>query len=99
MFDDVFSKVLNKAFPKSRDLGTFDRAVSWLRDSSLFAEDLDVSSDQLANGLGSWLEFLYGFDDLSEFEMHCLCFYASVLFFKYAGIIYDFTFGSFEEVK
>lgn len=91
MFDNILDKAFDKALPKSLDLGTFDKAISWLRDSAFFCSEYCQSDGILRDNLLSWIDFLHECDGITNVHIYALEVYCNVLFFELTGKEFDFA--------
>lgn len=80
MFDKMIVKSLGSFSPKSLDLGNFDKAISWLRDSAYACHSMGMTSSHLRSLLNSWLSFIKDTEDFCEYHIYALRAYAAVIF-------------------
>lgn len=97
MFDNLkgLSGLADLTKPTSLDLGDFDRASKWLRDSAFAASELGLSSGSLHDLLDSWLDFCGRLDTINEHELVALTALTSVIYINITGIYHDFGIKSF----
>lgn len=99
MFDNFIDKAFEKALPKTLDLGSFDKAISWLRDSAWFCSEAAGSDGLLRDNLCSWIDFLSECDGITIIHIYAFEAYARVLFFELTGKDFDFTAGRIDQIK
>lgn len=91
MFDGLIGKAFDNVVPKQLDLGNFDKAISWLRDSVFCAHSMGISNGQLRDLLSSWLDFICDCDEIYSYHCFALEAYARVIFNELTDT--DFNFG------
>lgn len=99
MFDNLkgLSGLADLTKPKSLDLGDYDRAASWIRDSAFTAHELGISPGVLRDLLDSWLSFVSQFDNINDHEMLSLTALTILIYIELTGIYYPFNIKSYFE--
>lgn len=97
MFDNLkgLSGLADLTKPTSLDLGDFDKASKWLRDSAFAAYEMGLSSERLRDLLDSWLTFAADLDSINEHELIALTALTSVIYLNLTDQFYDFGIRSF----
>lgn len=90
MFDKALDKAFGSFVPKQLDLGNFDKAVSWLRDSAFACYSMGMSASTLRSLLNGWLDFIGECDDLFDYHDFALHAYAAVIFQDLTDLPFNF---------